>query len=220
MTADLFAGLVERRDEPLADSAWVLRGFALDIGQALVEDIHAVAEHAPFRHLVTPSGFTMSVAMTNCGQLGWCSDRRGYRYDRIDPVSGKPWPAMPPRFGRLATDAAAHAGYDGFHPDACLINRYTPGSRLTLHQDRDERDGTQPIVSVSLGVPAMFQFGGNERAGPKQRVPLVHGDVVVWGGASRLAYHGVLPLKQASHPLTGEYRFNITFRAARWKAEG
>jgi DNA oxidative demethylase len=217
---DLFQGELERRDEPLADGAWVLRGFAQHIGAGLIEDIHAVAAHAPFRHLVTPGGFTMSVAMTNCGRLGWCSDRRGYRYDRIDPITGKPWPPMPERFTRLATDAAAHAGYAGFDPDACLVNRYTPGSRLTLHQDRDERDGTQPIVSVSLGVPATFQFAGTERTGPKQRVALVHGDVVVWGGPSRLAFHGVLPLKQASHHLTGEYRFNITFRAARWKAEG
>ncbi|OOG56445.1 DNA oxidative demethylase AlkB [Rhodanobacter sp. C03] len=215
-TADLFGNVVypEHRDEPLCDGAVVLRGFALPDETMLLQSIDAVVAQAPFRHLTTPGGFRMSVGMTNAGPLGWVSDRHGYRYDPIDPDSGKPWPSMPDVFLGLASAAAAHAGFAGFMPDACLINRYTPGTRLTLHQDRDEHDFAQPIVSVSLGIPAMFLFGGMQRTDRSIRVPLAHGDVVVWGGSARLRYHGVLPLKPNHHDVLGAYRINLTFRQA------
>jgi len=192
----------------------VLRGFALASEAVLLQALDAITAQAPFRHLVTPGGLRMSVAMTNAGPLGWVSDRRGYRYDPIDPDSGRPWPPMPAVFLQLADAAAAHAGFTGFVPDACLLNRYEAGARLSLHQDRDERDLGQPIVSVSLGIPAVFLFGGLQRADRPQRVPLAHGDVVVWGGPARLRYHGVLPLKPNHHPLLGETRINLTFRRA------
>lgn len=197
----------------LAPGAWLLRGFAL--GKAgevsgAVEDIEAAA---PFRHWVTPGGFRMSVAMTNCGSLGWVSDRRGYRYDACDPASGRPWPAMPPVFLELARTAALAGGFD-FEPDACLLNRYKPGARMSLHQDKDERDLSAPIVSVSLGLPATFLFGGAARGDPQIRVPLQHCDVVVWGGPARLRYHGILALKKGLHEALGRQRLNLTFRRA------
>jgi alkylated DNA repair protein (DNA oxidative demethylase) len=164
--------------------------------------------------MVTPGGFVMSVAMTNCGALGWISDRGGYRYSPVDPSSGRPWPAMPQSFLELAAGAAERAGFPGFVPEACLVNRYAPGARLTLHQDRDERDFSAPIVSVSLGLPAVFLFGGERRADRPQRVALAHGDVVVWGGPSRLRFHGILPLADGGHPLTGRHRLNLTLRRA------
>src|SRR3989441_52300 len=172
------------------------------------------AEVAPFRHMVTPGGYRMSVAMTNCGAAGWVTDRTGYRYDSHDPQTGRPWPAMPDVFADLAAQAAARAGFDGFAPDACLINRYEPGARLSLHQDKNERDFSAPIVSVSLGLPAVFLLGGLRRADTPGRVPLVHGDVVVWGGPARLRYHGVLPLEAGHHLLMGGHRINLTFRRA------
>lgn len=199
---------------PLAPGAVVLRDFALTAAPSLLSDVQQVTARAPWRHLVTPGGFRMSVAMTNCGTLGWVSDRTGYRYDALDPLSGAPWPALPESFLRMAHDAAAAAGYDAFVPDACLINRYEPGARLSLHQDRDERDLAAPIVSVSLGLPAVFLFGGAARADKTRRVSLVHGDVAVWGGASRLHHHGVLPLADGEHPATGRCRINLTFRKA------
>ena len=198
----------------LRPGAVLLRGFATVAAPQLLVDLDAVLAVAPWRHLVTPGGFTMSVAMTNCGALGWLSDRRGYRYDPIDPDTGRPWPALPASFRALAAAAATQAGFPGFEPDACLVNRYDPGARLSLHQDRDERDYRQPIVSVSLGLPAVFLFGGLERAEKALRVPLVHGDVVVWGGPARLSHHGILPLKEGEHPLTGRCRVNLTFRKA------
>jgi alkylated DNA repair protein (DNA oxidative demethylase) len=199
----------------LAAGAWLLRGFASDRAPALLDAIDVVTRAAPFRHLVTPGGYTMSVAMTNCGDVGWVSDESGYRYDAIDPLSGARWPAMPALFSELAARAAGAAGFDGFVPDACLINRYAPRAKLSLHQDRDERDRGAPIVSVSLGVPATFLFGGTKRSDTVRRVRVEHGDVVVWGGPSRLAYHGVLPLGEAQHPLTGTLRLNLTLRKAR-----
>ncbi len=216
ISADLFAATPApaRRDEPLCEGAMVLRGFALASEAVLLQALDAITAQAPFRHLVTPGGLRMSVAMTNAGSLGWVSDRRGYRYDPIDPDSGRPWPPMPAVFLQLADAAAAHAGFTGFVPDACLLNRYEAGARLSLHQDRDERDLGQPIVSVSLGIPAVFLFGGLQRADRPQRVPLAHGDVVVWGGPARLRYHGVLPLKPNHHPLLGGTRINLTFRRA------
>ena len=181
--------------EPIGPQSVVLRGHALPHAAPLLAAVDSVMAQAPLRHLVTPGGFTMSVAMTNCGALGWTSDRRGYRYSAIDPVSGQSWPAMPAVFAQLAGEAAAAAGFEGFAPDACLINQYLPGSRLSLHQDRDERDLDAPIVSVSLGMPATFLFGGLAGADKTARVLLQHGDVVVWGGVDRLRHHGVLPLR-------------------------
>jgi DNA oxidative demethylase len=200
--------------EQLADGAAVLRGFALSDEVALLRDLQTVDALAPFRHMVTPGGFRMSVAMTNCGEWGWVSDRTGYRYDSVDPFSGRPWPPMPGSFLRLAERAAAAAGFPRFAPDACLVNRYEPGARLTLHQDRNEMSFRQPIVSVSLGIAAVFLFGGTRRADETKRVALEHGDVVVWGGPARLRYHGVLPLQEGRHPLLGRHRFNLTFRKA------
>jgi alkylated DNA repair protein (DNA oxidative demethylase) len=216
MTPDLFAAdAPELQDEILDPGAVVLRGFASAHEAALKDDFAQVAAAAPLRHLITPGGFRMSVAMTNCGELGWVSDRRGYRYDPVDPESGARWPALPESFRALALAAAARAGYDGFVPDACLINRYAPGARLSMHQDRDEKDLRAPIVSVSLGLPAVFLWGGDERAGKARRVALHHGDVAVWGGPSRLRFHGVLALKDGEHPFAGGHRINLTFRKVR-----
>jgi alkylated DNA repair protein (DNA oxidative demethylase) len=192
----------------------LLRGQALPLEVAVLAALHNVVAAAPFRHMVTLGGFTMSVAMTNCGAAGWVTDRTGYRYDPCDPETNRPWPCMPDAFRNLATTAASAAGYPGFAPDACLINRYEPGARLSLHQDRNERDFSAPIVSVSLGLPAVFQFGGLQRNDPVRRIALRHGDVVVWGGPSRLRYHGVLPLKDGGHSLLGRARVNLTFRKA------
>ena len=218
MTLDLFdeRTLEGCRDEQLSAGAVVLRGFALGRDIAIIDAVNAIAapEHAPFRHMVTPSGHTMSVAMTNCGPLGWVSDRAGYRYAAIDPLTDRAWPPMPEVFERLAVTAAQRAGFEGFEPDACLVNRYEPGARLTLHQDRNETDFGAPIVSVSLGLPALFLFGGDTRRERPLRVPLRHGDVVVWGGPARLRYHGVLPLADGEHPLVGRARINLTFRKA------
>lgn len=200
--------------QPLGPGAVLLRGFARPDEVVLLADLQDVIARAPLRHMVTPGGYRMSVAMTNCGALGWLTDRTGYRYDSIDPQSGKPWPSMPASFARLAAHAAAHAGFDRFVPDACLVNRYAPGARLSLHQDRNERDFRAPIVSVSLGIPAVFLFGGARRADAAARVPLEHGDVVVWGGAARLRYHGVMALKDGHHPLLGRQRVNLTLRKA------
>jgi alkylated DNA repair protein (DNA oxidative demethylase) len=198
----------------MGPGAVVLRGFAASDDRALLAVLEDVVAQAPFRHMVTPGGFRMSVAMTNCGLLGWVTDRTGYRYDTIDPVSGRHWPPMPDSFLSFATTAAAEAGFRQFVPDACLINRYEPGTRLTLHQDKNEEDFSQPIVSVSLGIPAVFLFGGLKRADKSIRVRLTHGDVVVWGGPARLHYHGVLPLKDDHHQMIGGRRINLTFRKA------
>lgn len=212
MTPDLFEEA--RRDPRLADGAVLLGGFALPVEAPLLAALDAVEAEAPFRRMVTPGGFTMSVAMTNCGAAGWVTDRRGYRYDAVDPESRRPWPAMPAAFDALARRAAEAAGFGGFAPDACLINRYEPGARLSLHQDKNERDFGAPIVSVSLGLPATFLFGGLKRSDPARRVALRHGDVAVWGGPSRLAHHGILPLAEGEHPVLGRRRINLTFRQA------
>ncbi|HWZ49074.1 MAG TPA: DNA oxidative demethylase AlkB, partial [Herbaspirillum sp.] len=213
MNLDLFESVTttEPGCEALGARAFVLRGFALPYVEELLPALEAVLQAAPFRHMVTPGGFRMSVGLSNCGALGWTSDRRGYRYTEIDPESGRPWPAMPAVFMRLAQAAAAAAGFADFVPDACLINRYEPGAKMSLHQDRDEHDLEAPVVSISLGIAAIFQFGGDRRSDKAQRVPLFHGDVVVWGGPDRLRYHGVLPVKSAQHRLMGDCRINMTF---------
>jgi len=211
--SDLFAGQTQRT--PLGAQACVLHGFALPVAEALLAGIDAIAAAAPFRHLATPGGHVMQVAMTNCGTFGWCSDRRGYRYERCDPTTGQPWPPLPEAFLRLAREAAAEVGFTGYVPDACLVNRYAPGTRLSLHQDRDEDDRVAPIVSVSLGLPATFLFGGHARGDRTVRVPLAHGDVAVWGGVDRLRFHGVLPVPAGRDPRTGEARLNLTFRKVR-----
>lgn len=216
MTMDLFdQSPPESRAEPICDGAVVLRRFASVNDAGLLKQIAQVADQAPFRQMKTPGGHTMSVAMTCCGDWGWVTDAKGYRYQQRDPMSGKPWPLMPASLEALAVEAARAAGYGSFQPDSCLINRYLPGAKMGLHQDKDEDDFGHPIVSVSLGTPVTFQFGGMRRSDRPQRVPLEHGDVVVWGGPARLRYHGVLTLKASDHPLTGAYRYNLTFRRAR-----
>jgi alkylated DNA repair protein (DNA oxidative demethylase) len=213
MLADLFGGpSTESRREDIADGAVVLRGFAAAQADELARGAEDIARAAPFRHMVTPGGFSMSVAMTNCGQAGWVTDRSGYRYEARDPETGRPWPAMPPVFADLAARAAVEAGFADFRPQSCLINRYEPGARMSLHQDRNERDFGQPIVSVSLGLPAVFLFGGLKRTDRPRRIPLHHADAVVWGGPARLAFHGVAPLADGVHPLLGHSRINLTFR--------
>jgi len=201
--------------EPLAEAAVLLRGFAAAALPELMAALDGVTGAAPFRHMVTPGGFRMSVAMTNCGDCGWVSDRSGYRYDAMDPESGRPWPAMPPAFVKLAREAAGAAGFENFAPDCCLVNRYRPGAKLSLHQDHDERDFTAPIVSVSLGLPAVFLWGGLKRSDRPRRIRLESGDVAVWGGVSRLTYHGIAPLAEGEHRETGRARINLTFRKAR-----
>lgn len=214
MISDLFEPDEAGRLLEFAPGAVLLRGFAVSSADALLDAVRAIAQQAPFRHMLTPGAHRMSVAMTNCGALGWISDTHGYRYNALDPQTGLPWPAMPSSFARLARQAAQRAGYAAFAPDACLINRYEPGARLTLHQDRNERDFTQPIVSVSLGLPATFLFGGLRRDERARRLALRHGDVVVWGGESRLRYHGVMELAAGEHPLIGAVRINLTLRKA------
>lgn len=200
--------------QTLGQGAVVLRGFALAVSRELIRALDSIISAAPFRRMVTPGGFHMSVAMTNCGEVGWITDRTGYRYDSRDPSTLKPWPPIPPVMLDLAEKAAAAAGFVGFRPDACLINSYEPGSRLTLHQDRNEADFDAPIVSVSLGLPATFLWGGIKRSDPLRRILLQSGDVVVWGGPSRLVFHGIAPLRDDMHPLTGRTRINLTFRKA------
>ena len=213
-TLSLFDDMPSETRMALGPQATVLRGYALPFVDALLPAIADIESMSPFRQMQTPGGHTMSVALSNCGELGWMTDRRGYRYSRLDPLSDQPWPAMPASFARLARDAAEQAGFPGFEPDACLLNRYLPGARMSLHQDKNERDFNAPIVSVSLGMSAIFLFGGLQRSDKAARVPLVHGDVVVWGGEDRMRYHGILPLKGSAHALLGEQRINFTFRKA------
>ena len=216
MAADLLESAdVRPAEEVIAEGAVLLPGFARTIEVELLEALRAIIEQSPFRHMTTPGGHQMSVAMTNCGGFGWVTDRSGYRYDRNDPQSGKPWPPMPGAFRELARAAADRGGFGGFAPDACLVNRYQPGARMSLHQDRDENDFSAPIVSVSLGLPATFLFGGLKRSDKPRRFRLEHGDVVVWGGPTRLAFHGVAPLAEGEHSLLGRQRINLTFRKAR-----
>jgi DNA oxidative demethylase len=217
LTADLFASLTDGpySREVMAEGAVLLRGFVGDAEAELIAALRDIVAAAPFRHMETPGGHQMSVAMTNCGNAGWVTDRTGYRYSPDDPETGKPWPAMPPLLRDLADRAAERAGFAGFVPDVCLINRYVPGAKMSLHQDRDELDFSAPIVSVSLGLPAIFLFGGLKRSDKPQRFRLEHGDIAVWGGPSRLFFHGVAPLAEGEHPVTGSQRLNLTFRKIR-----
>jgi alkylated DNA repair protein (DNA oxidative demethylase) len=217
LTADLFESVASPRPprEAMAEGAVLLRGFARSLEADLIAEISAIVAQAPLRHMMTPGGHAMSVAMTNCGNAGWVTDRSGYRYDANDPLAGRPWPAMPPSFRALAGEAAAEAGFAKFSPDACLINRYRPGARMSLHQDKDEHDFEAPIVSVSLGLPAVFLFGGLKRSDKPQRYRLEHGDIAVWGGPARLNFHGIAPLADGEHASMGRQRINLTFRKAR-----
>ena len=209
------SALVTRTGVSLAPGAALLPAFAAPQAAALLSSLHEITARSPFRRMATPGGYRMSVAMTNCGAQGWITDESGYRYGALDPATGTCWPPLPEFFREVATAAAAAAGFDAFTPDACLISRYEPGARLSLHQDKDELDLESPIVSVSLGLPAIFLFGGQRRSERPQRVPLVHGDVVVWGGPARLRYHGVMPLADGQHPLLGASRVNLSLRRAR-----
>lgn len=217
MAADLFESIGDARPprETIADGAVLLRGFVRPFEAELIPALRVIVKQAPFRHLITPGGHRMSVAMTNCGSVGWVSDPSGYRYDPIDPDTGQPWPTMPAVLRGVAADAAAAAGFNGFAPQACLINRYVPGAKLSLHQDKDELDYGAPIVSISLGLPAIFLFGGLKRNDTLRRYRLEHGDVAVWGGPSRLFYHGVAALADGEHSVLGRQRINLTFRKVR-----
>jgi alkylated DNA repair protein (DNA oxidative demethylase) len=214
--SDLFDPVPDRRParEQIADGAVLLRGRAKSAESELLGALRDIVAQAAFRHMQTPGGHQMSVAMTNCGDVGWVTDRSGYRYDRVDPETGQHWPPMPSSFVRLAGEAAAASGFANFAPDACLINRYAPGARMSLHQDRDEKDFHAPIVSVSLGLPAIFLFGRLKRGDKPQKFRLEHGDIVVWGGPSRLFFHGVAPLADGEHAVMGRQRINLTFRKA------
>lgn len=198
----------------ISSHALVLRNFALDGMPGLLDALRSVLRAAPFRTVITPGGHSMSVKLSGCGALGWVSDANGYRYSAVNPDTGKAWPAMPAALEALASRAAQAAGFSQFKPDACLINRYVAGSRMGLHQDKNERDFSAPIVSVSLGLPALFLFGGIQRSDRPARIPVFHGDVVVWGGSDRLKFHGVAALKPGDHPVMGPQRINLTFRKA------
>ncbi|KMT52867.1 DNA oxidative demethylase AlkB [Pseudomonas fildesensis] len=216
-TADLFADDAlqqPQKREQIGEQSYLLRGYALPWIECLLPELRRVLAQSPFRQMVTPGGFTMSAALSSCGELGWSTDATGYRYTAIDPRNQQPWPALPDALRQLAVQAATEAGFSGFAPDACLINRYVPGARMSLHQDKNERCYSAPVVSVSLGLPAIFLFGGHERSDKTQKVSLFHGDVVVWGGVDRLRFHGVMPVKEGVHPIMGPQRINLTFRTA------
>lgn len=216
-TADLFADDALQQPagrEQIGEESYVLRGYALPWIDHLLPELRRVLAQSPFRKMVTPGGYTMSAALSSCGALGWTTDTRGYRYSPLDPRSQQPWPSMPKALRELAIQAAAAAGFVDFAPDACLINRYVPGARMSLHQDKNERRYNAPVVSVSLGLPAIFLFGGHERTDKPQKLSLFHGDVVVWGGVDRLRFHGVMPIKDGVHTIMGPQRINLTFRTA------
>jgi alkylated DNA repair protein (DNA oxidative demethylase) len=217
LQSDLFEDLPRGNAEVvgLGDGAALMPGLALSREAGMLHEIRRIAAASPFRRMVTPGGHMMSVAMTNCGEVGWVTDRRGYRYEPQDPVTGGAWPRMPDMFADFAKDAAAKLGFANFRPDCCLVNRYQPDAKMSLHRDTDEADAFQPIVSVSLGVPAVFLWGGLARAERPRRIGLASGDVVAWGGPARFVYHGIAPLAHGHHDLTGTLRFNLTFRTAR-----
>ena len=216
-TADLFtddALQQPARREQIGEQSYVLRGYALPWIERLLPELRRVLAQSTFRQMVTPGGFTMSAALSSCGELGWTTDIAGYRYSPYDPRSLRPWPPMPDALRELAISAASAAGFSDFSPDACLINRYVPAAKMSLHQDKNERCYDAPVVSISLGLPAVFLFGGHQRSDKTQRFSLFHGDVVVWGGVDRLRYHGVMPIQEGVHPVMGPQRINLTFRTA------
>ncbi|WP_244441610.1 DNA oxidative demethylase AlkB [Pseudidiomarina atlantica] len=214
MQEDLFDNSTNPPILAIGKQSFVLKQFADAVVEEVITELRQLVKQAPFRQLQTPGGQQMSVQTTCCGSWGWHSDRKGYRYVDVDPVTQRAWPAMPVVFAKLAQQAAVAAGFAGFSADSCLINRYLPGTKMGLHRDQDERDFSAPIVSVSLGLPATFLWGGLERKSSPQRIILQHGDVVVWGGADRLRYHGVMPLADGHHPRLGRQRVNLTFRKA------
>lgn len=214
MQDELFPESWQRPVQQLSPGMTLLPGHALEDEKLIWQDVQAVLQQAPLRQMQTPGGRTMSVSMSNCGALGWLSGYGGYRYSPTDPETGLAWPAMPPRLAALARQWAATAGFNGFDSNACLINCYAPGCRMSLHQDRDERDFSQPIVTLSLGLPARFMLGGMQRNDPYQKIPLIHGDVLVFGGPARLCFHGIMPLAAGMHPLLGSRRISLTFRRA------
>lgn len=216
LSTDLFDDLSDTNPPQiyLGEGAILLRGFAKEVDKVLLNAIDRIIVDAPFRHMITPGGYRMSVAMTNCGQAGWITDRHGYRYNAADPQTGRAWPLIPEVFMDIAKRAASCAGFENYLPDSCLINRYVPGAKLSLHQDKNERDSSAPIVSVSLGLPAVFLFGGAQRDDRPRRYRLEHGDVAVWGGPSRYAFHGIAAMADGHHPILGSQRINLTFRKA------
>jgi DNA oxidative demethylase len=204
--------LAEDLHTVIAPGAVLMRAFGRADDVDILQAVESVIAQAPLRHLQTPGGYTMSIQTTRCGSMGWVSEPGGYRYAPSNPSTRAPWPAMPQCLLDFAVRAATEAGYPDFVPDSCMVNQYLPGNKLGLHQDRDERDLRAPVVSLSLGLPAIFLFGGLQRTGKTQRYRLAHGDVVVWGGPSRLAFHGVLPVADGDHALVGRRRVNVTFR--------
>ncbi len=216
MTQDLFqtANNGESWQENIRDDVVVLRQYANKQAAEILKEVELITAVAPFRKMKTPSGLSMSAELTSCGKYGWISDQQGYRYSKSDPLNNNAWPKLPELFFKFGREAAKKAGFSDFKPDVCMINRYAPASKMSLHQDRNERDFSEkaPIVSLSLGVPANFYFGGLERSDPTIKIPLIHGDVVVWGGKSRLCFHGVGVIKDDYHPMLGNFRINLTFR--------
>lgn len=210
---DLFDDQLPKKTR-IAEGAYWLRGHALPAADLLWAELRKHFATYPPQQMFTPMGYKMSVRSTSMGDAAWVGTKKGYGYASIDTAINQALPPLPSTFLSLANHAATEAGYNDFTPDSCLINCYDIGSKMGLHQDKDERDFNQPIVSVSLGIPATFLFGGAKRSDKPTQIPLTHGDVVVWGGASRLFYHGVQTIKPNKHPLLGELRCNLTFRKA------
>lgn len=196
--------------EEIYPDLFVLANF-VDTNPLMVQ-VERITKVSPFRKMMTPNGHYTGVALTNCGDFGWTSDRNEYRYSSSDPLNNQPWLAIPESFKALAKNAAHVAGFKDFEPDACLINQYLIGTKLGSHQDKNEKDFSQPIVSVSIGLSAVFQIFGNQRAGQAINYRLYDGDVVVWGNSARLCYHGVRTLSAAELDPTCQQRINITFR--------
>ncbi|THJ30850.1 DNA oxidative demethylase AlkB [Lampropedia aestuarii] len=217
MTAsfDLFADSPEEQRVALGPQAVVLRQKASPLAAELVARIEDVLQHSPLYQMATPGGKPLSVRTTSCGTHGWSSDPTGYSYVRHHPLTDQAWPEIPAAWSALATEAAQEAGFAQFAPDTCLINQYGLDSKMALHQDRSEQDLRQPVVSISLGMSALFLWGGMQRSDKPAHVLLHHGDMVVWGGVDRLRFHGIKHLTGAPHPQLGAMRYNLTLRRAR-----
>jgi len=206
---NLFSQLVaEPTHEEIFPGAVLMRSLALPQDNEFFTAAEAIIAARPLHHTTTPSGLPMGVMVTDCG------DSRAFanRWDTANPERMRLWPPMPPLLRDFAIRCAVRSGFPQFRPDACHINRYQAGTKLGLHQDRHECDWTQPIVSLSFGLECIFLLGGLQRTDKPRRILLEHGDVIVWGGPSRMRFHGVQPLKPGHHPLTGPYRYNLTFR--------